>query len=214
MKYKCPDCPKEFNSPRALGPHRAKVHGYVAKPPSPNAGASHVTKRLAGSFPCPHCEFVASWQGGLAKHMRAKHPEQEQLPKPPKKVPHTSGPYKCPDCERSFSASTGLGIHRRNAHGVDGSSPTSVYQRKQRSELVKGTQDAALSITATTTTTNGHIQVPAQTDDGAHRLEAIATLACGRIQQVIEGLAFTHDLPPRSLTALVIRTLGQAAKVW
>lgn len=93
-KFKCPDCDAVFTDPRSLGPHRNKAHGYrvsdgrnhpslkqgtkptgfikktAAKPK--HVAASAIDKNR-GSFPCPQCDFVASWTGGLKLHTRMKH---------------------------------------------------------------------------------------------------------------------------------------------
>jgi uncharacterized C2H2 Zn-finger protein len=110
----------------------------------------------------------------------------------------------CPHCDFIAVRQSGLTLHLNKSH----------KNQTTRRELAKTIEARPIS------TSNGHhheahptVSIP-EANDGTHRLEAIATLATGRIQQVIEGLAFTHDLPPRSLTSLVIRTLGQASKIW
>ena len=209
-KFKCPDCDKEFNTPGALGPHRNKAHGYrkdgsIGKPAKGRIAAS---MKNAGNYPCVHCDFVAKWNGGLKKHVRSKHPQVAPPPKASAAPKHTSGTYQCPECARSFSTFTGLGIHRRTAHGVVGSSKSALSVRKnQRSEIVTTTQD----VTARAAT-NGHIQVPTPTEHD-HRLEATATFAAGRVAQLLESLALQFDVSFRTLAPLVLRTVGETAKV-
>lgn len=164
---KCPDCDRTFTTHNALGPHRQKAHGYSLKDgkndpkriakgnPRPKKkkvlvkpSVSIAFDRNRGKFPCSQCDFVASWTGGLKKHMR-KH-----LPKP-----------------------------------MEG-----------KHELAKHTQNAKTEISAT----NGHIQTQ---DDGNHRLEAAATFAAGRISELLQSIALKHDLPARSLAALVLRVV-------
>ena len=214
LKFKCPDCSKEFASARALGPHRNQAHGFRV---DGSRGTKHpaASRKLAGKFPCELCGFVAKWPGGLSKHMGASHPEVAL----PKKFVKTFGPFKCQECPRSFSAATGLGIHRRFAHGIDGSSISAAYNRlklagdhgSKRSELVKTTQNVI-----TTTNGHGHIQVPTQIEDDRtthHRLEAAATYAAGRVAQLLESLALQLDVSFRTLAPLVLRTVGETTKV-
>ena len=96
-KIKCPDCAATFDEARQLGPHRNKAHGYRVsdgknkvsraqkhgqprpkKKRSGNRTSPHLAGRnkLNGSYPCPECEFVAKWSGGLTKHMRNHNPSQ------------------------------------------------------------------------------------------------------------------------------------------
>ena len=156
--FKCPDCDKEFASQRAIGPHRNQVHGYRA---NPKVKVS-MQKAQSGDYPCERCAFVAKWPGGLTKHVRSQHPEAGLTTKKPTPKA-SSGPFQCPECPRSFSALTGLGIHRRQAHGIIGSSKSSIQSRNaKRSEIVEANQNAAPK-----EATNGHgyIQVPAETRD-------------------------------------------------
>lgn len=123
---------------------------------------------------------------------------------------------KCPHCPRTFKAKTGLGSHMR-VHGVKGSSPTTLNYRKQkqrdtkpstpRSELVKVTKNARA---------NGYSPDHQREafDDQRHRIEAATTLAIGRCQELLASLSFQFDVPPRSLSAHFVRTLGKAEKVW
>jgi uncharacterized C2H2 Zn-finger protein len=158
---KCPDCDKEVKR-AGLGTHRAKAHGHkAATPKKSKSKTAQQTGRelLNGEFPCPDCDFVASWQGGLTKHRGAKHPKSST---------HNGG--------KPIGQSTDANAHQ----------------------------------TAILTGQNGFT---AHRDDEAHRLESLATFACGRITELLTSLAISHDLPPRSLAALVIRTLGQTTKV-
>lgn len=70
LPFKCPDCDATFASNLALGPHRNKAHGYKAAKPK-SRGSTTVYDRWKGKYPCPQCNFVAKWKGGLTKHMRA-----------------------------------------------------------------------------------------------------------------------------------------------
>ena len=159
---KCPDCDATFDSAKSLGPHRRMAHGY-----SVTDGKNDPKRKLKahknnpafirhkGKFPCPQCDFVAQWRGGLVHHTNKKHPVIEA----------------------------------------------------NRSELAKANQDA------TEAGTNGHSKTIETTDDGNHRLEAAATFAAGRVAQLLESIALKYDLPPRTLTALVLRTVGQATQI-
>lgn len=80
-QFKCPDCGKIFENRRSLGPHRRMAHGYTKptarksrKKPgvAPRIAASSI-ERNRGAFPCPHCDFIGRWTGGLKLHMNAKH---------------------------------------------------------------------------------------------------------------------------------------------
>jgi uncharacterized C2H2 Zn-finger protein len=79
--YKCPDCNKTFSTRQAIGPHRQKAHGYRKldgrNDPSRVQGKKPrwPLKRepRVGSFPCPSCDFVAKWPGGLKHHILSKH---------------------------------------------------------------------------------------------------------------------------------------------
>jgi uncharacterized C2H2 Zn-finger protein len=154
---KCPDCDKEVKR-AGLGVHRAKLHGHTAATPKKSKSKT-AQELLKGEFPCPDCDFVASWQGGLTKHRGAKHPKSSTQ---------------------------------------NGGKP------------IGQSTDAEAHQTAILTGQNGFA---AHRDDEAHRLESLATFACGRITELLTSLAISHDLPPRSLAALVIRTLGQTTKV-
>lgn len=211
---KCPDCDKTFTSVRALGPHRNKAHGYRVSDGKNNLKRAQgrddklpPIKRLAGKFPCPHCAFVAKWQGGLSKHIGAVHPDKEQPLSPRTLRRHaSSGPHQCPECERSFAAATALGIHRRQAHGVIGTSKSAIKTRNQRgTELAKANQNAV-----TVAANNGHVTTPTQDD---HRVEAAATYASGRVVQLLESLSLQFDVSFRAFAPLVLRTVGETTKV-
>lgn len=205
-KFKCPECSKEFSSRAALGPHRRIAHGYrvVKKAKAPYPGSAQA--KLAGKFPCPHCDFVAVWKGGLTHHMNARHPEgaAPTLQKPEDAV----GTFQCSECSRVFQSKGALGIHRRQTHGIVGASRTA--QLRQRSEVAKGNQNAI-----TISTTNGHVQAPTHPeDDGTtHRLEAAATYAAGRVAQLLEGIALQLEVSFKPFTALVLRTVGETTKI-
>jgi uncharacterized C2H2 Zn-finger protein len=146
----CPDCNKTFENVRSLGPHRRMAHGYSVKDgkndPKRLAEERKIRKRPKGKFPFPHCTFVASWQGGLKNHIRAKHAE--------------------------------------------------------RAEIAKVAQNAPIQISHSS---NGHAKAA---DDGInHRLEAAATFAAGRVTQLLESIAFQHELPTKPLAALVLKVI-------
>lgn len=173
-KFKCPDCEATFAKASALGPHRNKAHGYrlsdgkndptraQGNPPSDKRKRPKKRDRStfaqvmhAGKFPCPHCDFVAQWKGGLTKHTNHKHPQTT---------------------------------------------------KKEKTELAQTHQNAPAPLHLS----NGHLQAE---DDRSHRLEAAATFATGRITELLTGVAVQYDLPPRSLAALVLRTLAQTAQI-
>jgi DNA-directed RNA polymerase subunit RPC12/RpoP len=198
-QYKCPECDMRFDSPMGIGPHRLRAHGL---------GAGN--KKAPKHYRCSDCGKEFKTAIALGAHRRARHfvdgtsrgaLRRARLAAPPPQVVEPS-PNVCTLCGFAAKNANGLAIHMGTTH-------------KQNGALtIEPTDDQTSSretATLTKASRNGYVQVQ---DDGAHRLEAIATLACGRIQQVIEGLAFTHDLPPRTLTSLIIRTLGQTSKIW
>jgi C2H2-type zinc-finger domain len=84
--HQCPDCDHApYPTAKGLATHRRFAHGYVG------TGRSSVAKRkqhqkaingrdlstwpnrTKGKFPCPECDFVASWVGGLKNHIARKH---------------------------------------------------------------------------------------------------------------------------------------------
>lgn len=181
VKYKCPDCDKEFDSLTALGPHRNKAHGFrkadgknhprlaqVSKRNARDAAKRMSASRLgAGDFPCDECDFIAKWKGGLKKHKIARH----------------SAVY--PESRR--------------------------HRATERSTTL---ESATPTVSKEIATTNGRIHVPARDDEAAnHRLEAAATYASGRVDQLLEGVALKYEIPYRALTALVLRTVGETTKI-
>lgn len=158
--FKCPDCEATFEKASGIGPHRNKIHGFrisdgkndpkrtQAYLLSKNKGHRIYPQQRGGSFPCPHCDFVASWTGGLKHHMNKKHKAA----------------------------------------------------KKEKAELAQTHQNAQTTLHAA----NGNAPTH---DDGNHRLEAAATFAAGRITQLLEGIALQHDLPAKSLAALVLRVV-------
>ena len=88
--HQCPDCDHEpYATSKGLASHRRWVHGVVGTAKSSIAareakaraakktakkwkpGSAH--SKLQGNFPCPQCEFVAKWKGGLTHHINAAH---------------------------------------------------------------------------------------------------------------------------------------------
>jgi hypothetical protein len=115
------------------------------------------------------------------------------------------GLFQCPLCEFAGKGAAGMGMHMKmhRAQGDTALAPTN-NPHPERNAIVKTNQHAE--------TTNGAIHHQAQ-DDANHRLEAAATLAAGRVQELCSRLAFEHDLPPRTLTALVLRTVASASSL-
>ena len=203
-QYKCPECDMRFDKATGIGPHRLRAHGITAD-----------GKKAPKHHRCPDCGMDFKTAITLGVHRRLVHNvngasqgalRRQRLAAAPTPPPEIVSPTVCDLCGFQAKSINGLAIHKATHKLKTG-------EEEIESADAKTTASEATAITKASR--NGHVQVPAQTqDDGAHRLEAIATLATGRIQQIIEGLAFTHDLPPRSLTSLVVRTLGQASKIW
>ena len=101
-KVKCPDCSATYETAKGLSSHRRAAHGYVSEReatrkerirqaekrglPSPSPleiimpvdepkqhGGRHAHEIHKGIFPCPHCDFVGKWKGGLTNHMHRQH---------------------------------------------------------------------------------------------------------------------------------------------
>jgi uncharacterized C2H2 Zn-finger protein/uncharacterized Zn finger protein (UPF0148 family) len=153
-EIKCPTCDKSFDSIRSLGPHRRLAHGYRVSDGKDNPKRAALGrhrnpafKKHKGTFPCPQCDFVAQWRGGLKNHLRT-------------------------------------------------------HRTEERTELAKANQNAIVP-----TQPNGRNTAAPTQNDGDHRLQAAATFAAGRVAQLLESVALQHDLPPKSLAALVLRTV-------
>lgn len=227
-KLKCPDCSATFNDPRGLGLHRSNVHGIKgqskgaiearAKKASAAAGItinktppSGIVESLRGKYPCQVCDFVGKWKGGLTLHMLRSHKIKKGEPLPPRQPSPTptaypgsasrklAGKFPCPHCYFIAKWKGGLAHHITMKHKAV-TEPT-------RRELAEITQDAEVVHAS-----NGHAHPQAQ-DDGSHRLEAAATYAAGRVAQLLESIAIQYELPARSFTALVLRTVGQTTQV-
>lgn len=148
-------------------------------------------------------------------------------------MPEKNGHHKCPDCTRTFVSRTGLGSHRRAIHGIEGSSHTTLKEREKKA--AREAQSAAAVEAAKVETaeprlkrkytkrspfaqatenaivpTNGNLSPQV---DGNHRFEAAACLAAGRITELLTSIAFEHDLPPRTFTAYVLRTVAATASI-
>jgi hypothetical protein len=197
--HKCSECDETFTTKSNLGRHRLHEHGIAGESKSALYRAAHGSNKRVK---CPDCNKPIR-PTGMANHRRMMHGIFAETHNEYTRKKNLPRPFPCPHCDVHAATVGGLNKHINAAH--------------PRSELVKTSEAKPAALIATNghhpethTTPNG---IP-EAHDGAHRLEAVATLATGRIQQVIEGLAFTHDLPPRTLTSLVIRTLGQAAKIW
>jgi len=93
MKVKCPDCSASYATAKGLTSHRRAAHGYVSETPgairqrelkaaqSPELTTEERRSswdKNNGSFPCPHCDFIAKWTGGLTLHVNAKHNGKRQ----------------------------------------------------------------------------------------------------------------------------------------
>ena len=197
--HKCPECGEMFSAPQVLGRHRLFKHKVLGKSRSANY-------RKTNKLRCPDCNATFSTERGLGGHRSKVHgvlgmsrsSMAARGATPPKYAS-----LACPHCNFTAKHTGGLTLH---------------LNKKHRSEIVKTIEDRPAAIIAT----NGHHREEThaatgnnlEADDRSHRLEAIATLITGRVQQIIEGMAFTHDLPARTLAALVIRTVGQASKIW
>jgi uncharacterized C2H2 Zn-finger protein len=62
----CPDCPARFTSPRGLGPHRAKTHGWKRPPTDPRPSRAKTPEQRAAVEWCALCD--RPWRG----HLRCK----------------------------------------------------------------------------------------------------------------------------------------------
>jgi uncharacterized C2H2 Zn-finger protein len=190
--YPCPECGKEFESLRSVGPHRRAAHGYRV-PKTPGIGRNGL---YGQKLPCPHCDFVAQWKGGLTKHIEAAHPEQ---PKPGARN------HKCPECDLVFNRPSKLGAHRQLAHGVKG---TSIAALKREKTKAKRSNELATQTETLPTTVNGHHEEAPRAAD-AHP-DYITAIAFGRFTEFCSRLADEFDLSKRDLTQRLVGAILQS----
>lgn len=80
-------CDESFIGMKERGKHRRFKHGIKGESASAKRRAILAQQRIPGAVPvlqCPHCSFVAKTPGGWALHLRKKHGETTQTPKPGK----------------------------------------------------------------------------------------------------------------------------------
>ena len=80
--HKCPECGKEFASPRSLGPHRNKAHGYRTGPGKP------VIKKVRGPYKKRSTTVPA--QEGIVVHAQAEVGPTARQSSPRAKVPEST----------------------------------------------------------------------------------------------------------------------------
>ncbi len=211
-QYKCPECKELFPHPGALGSHRRLKHDVAGE----GKEAARHPVPVKGKFVCPECGKVVSSSIRLGNHrwtvhrIRGTSPDAQRrllgitpLTDGTEKLP--DGSFKCPICGKT-GRGAGMGMHMK-MHKKKGQLPEdSTQPTLERTALVKANQNAH-------PTTNGNHPHPQAEDDGHHRLEAAATLAAGRVQELCSRLAFEHDLPARTFTALVLRTVANASAI-
>ena len=77
--FQCGQCGYQAKNRAGYSLHMNKQHPapeIVAKPELTGVEKrANSVERLKGKFPCPHCDFIASWTGGLTLHIAKKHPE-------------------------------------------------------------------------------------------------------------------------------------------
>jgi C2H2-type zinc-finger domain/Zinc finger, C2H2 type len=73
----CKFCGLQAKSKAGLSLHVRTYHvsKEEVKPLTGIEKRANSVERLKGKFPCPHCDFIASWTGGLTLHISKKHPE-------------------------------------------------------------------------------------------------------------------------------------------
>lgn len=91
---------------------------------------------------CPWCPATLASVRNLRDHVGHKHSEQsgefitslvERKNGAAARAPsRRSERRECPECEFVAGSPQGLGAHRRSAHGVEGSSPSTVSLRRKR----------------------------------------------------------------------------------
>lgn len=175
--------------------------------PSKNQKGEHLTKANEHhpgeekKYKCDLCTESFKAPTALGMHKRLKHGIAGKSKaaigyRNAKNLPPKPRDHQCPVCEFKAATQGGLTKHMNATHKNGEGKLAKVNESK--------THQAVLS---------GQNGFTAHTDDEAHRLEAVATFTAGRITELLTGIAISNDLPPRSLAALVLRTLGQTAKV-
>jgi predicted RNA-binding Zn-ribbon protein involved in translation (DUF1610 family) len=73
VKFKCPECSKEFNDPRGLGKHRSVAHSVPGMSHSAVARRKQLGVDVPGKFPCPDCSRTFGSKVGLRTHRAMAH---------------------------------------------------------------------------------------------------------------------------------------------
>jgi C2H2-type zinc-finger domain len=81
--HQCPECNHApYPTAKGLATHRRLAHGVegtsrstinARKRKQKKRDPKPYSTRVKGRFPCPHCDFVGNWKGGLTHHMNAAH---------------------------------------------------------------------------------------------------------------------------------------------
>lgn len=218
VTIQCPKCERTFESKTGLGSHMNAVHGIAGtSKTSLAAKAAKAGKAIKPTqHKCPECgeKFVSGLKLGHHRWMAHKiRSLRGAKPKPPRRTYEKTpdGRFQCPLCAFTGSAMTSMGMHMK-MHRTRGEylPPDSLNSTPtERKELVKDNQNAVLQ----TNTNNGTRQALQTQDDGNHRLEAAATFAAGRVQELCVQLALQHDVSARTLTALVLRTVAHTSSL-
>jgi uncharacterized C2H2 Zn-finger protein len=199
-KHSCPECGKEFESQRSVGPHRRAAHGYriPSKAPKVSERIGSAAAKDGVKYPCPHCDFIAKWKGGLTHHMQAAHPTVRKS---------DDGKYPCSDCDKVFDRPSKLGAHRQRKHGVAGSS---IAATKREKLLAKRSNELATQTEALPTTVNGRDKETQTVTNGHAIPEATLALGLGRYQGFTLAMAAEFDLPPKLFAAELARLIYHA----
>jgi hypothetical protein len=147
---------------------------------------------------------------GNSKDAQRRHKLAALKARLPAPVPATdlTDPLQCPLCEFKAQWLGGLSHHKARIHGIK----TTKRTRKNGAALATietaPSEIEAPRAAAPADRTNGHYKAE---DDRDHRLEAAATFAAGRVQELLTNVAGQFDLPARTFTALVLKTLHATA---
>jgi uncharacterized C2H2 Zn-finger protein len=168
-------------------------------------------------FKCPDCDKTFEKVQALGPHRQKAHgyrlidgkndPSRREKGKngisPLKGKPNNAqrihaGKFPCTECDFVAQWKGGLANHMRT-HRNKLPQPQPI---PERTAIVKANQDAQ-----SRSTSNGNYT---QADyDRDHRIEAAATFAAGRVTELLQSVAISYDIAPRTFAVLVLRTLGK-----
>ena len=113
-------------------------------------------------------------------------------------------PHKCSeaDCTAAYERAQALGVHKRQVHGIIGSSPSSILERKKKlQEQSNGTTTELTRKRPSELPVAAHQRKQARVinDPVEQGMETAIAIALGAIEGICRSLAYQFDLPERLL---------------